>query len=257
MPLSIQDWHQRYIQQASWTKDLRDHLYKKARIQEVARVLDVGSGTGALEREIVGRTQASVYSLDIDSASLKFLSSLEFKTILTQGDAHQLPYGSDVFDICLCHFVLLWVKDPGAVVAEMRRVTHPDGFVLALAEPDYEGRIDYPPELTQIGAWQRESLRLQGADHEMGRKLAGIFARAGLIQIETGVLGGQWVIPPAKEALASEWSVIQSDLLNLAAPPQDWQYLEILKQKDASAWQTGIRVLYVPTFYAIGTVPAE
>jgi hypothetical protein len=91
----------------------------------------------------------------------------------------------------------------------------------------------------------------------MGRKLAGIFARAGLIQIETGVLGGLWVIPPAKEALASEWSVIQSDLLNLAAPPQDWQYLEILKQKDASAWQTGIRVLYVPTFYAIGTVPAE
>ncbi len=40
---------------------------------------------------------------------------------------------------------------------EMVRVTRPHGFVLALAEPDYGGRIDYPSELSTIGNWQIEA----------------------------------------------------------------------------------------------------
>jgi len=74
----------------------------------------------------------------------------------------------------------------------MARITRPGGAVLALAEPDYGGRIDYPIKLAQMGKWQIESLRLQGADPLMGRKLATIFNSAGFDSVETGVLGGQW-----------------------------------------------------------------
>ena len=62
----------------------------------------------------------------------------------------------------------------------MVRVTHPGGFVLALAEPDYGGRIDYPTELSQIGDWQKNALKQQGANPLMGRELRSIFSHAGI-----------------------------------------------------------------------------
>ena len=87
------------------------------------------------------------------------------------GDAHQLPLADGCFDVCLCHFLLLWVTDPIQVLQEMYRVTRSGGVVMALAEPDYGSRIDYPQELSLLGKWQMDSLEQQGADPFIGRKL--------------------------------------------------------------------------------------
>jgi hypothetical protein len=135
------------------------------------------------------------------------------------------------------------------------RVTKPGGAVLALAEPDYGGRIDFPPELAQIGQWQKTALQIQGADPEIGRKLAGIFSNLGLSRVETGVLGGQWTAPPSQEDWESEWSVIQADLQQTTRTPVNYESYQTLKRIDKSAWLKGERVLYVPTFYAWGFVP--
>jgi hypothetical protein len=132
----------------------------------------------------------------------------------------------------------------------MRRVTRPGGAVLALAEPDYGGRIDYPRELAELGRWQAESLQRQGVDPEIGRKLAGVFVRAGLRQVESGVMGGEWAYPAAAGETSLEWSVLESDLAGQIAP----QDLQKLRQSEAAATQNGERVLFVPTFYAWGRV---
>ncbi len=134
----------------------------------------------------------------------------------------------------------------------MARVTRPSGAVLALAEPDYGGRVDFPEELGQLGVWQMESLRTQGADPLMGRKLARVFRQAGLYSVETGALGGQWSGAPDWEAWESEWSVLESDLKN---KPSLSEKLGFLKRLDKSAYEKGERVLFVPTFYAWGRVP--
>jgi cyclopropane fatty-acyl-phospholipid synthase-like methyltransferase len=42
------DWHARYLQQARWTRPLREYLYGKAGVDSARRVLEVGCGTGAL-----------------------------------------------------------------------------------------------------------------------------------------------------------------------------------------------------------------
>ena len=122
--------------------------------------------------------------------------------------------------------------------------------MLVLAEPDYGGRIDYPPELAPLGRWQREALKRQGADPEMGRQLGALLTRAGLQAVETGVLGGQWSAAPAPDAHALEWAVVQSDVREVADPAE----LQRLRGLDEAAWQRGERVLFVPTFYAWGRV---
>jgi hypothetical protein len=124
--------------------------------------------------------------------------------------------------------------------------------VLALAEPDYGARIDYPPALEQIGLWQAAALQQQGADPLIGRQLSSIFHAARLSQIETGVLGGQWQGAPSPAEWQSEWAMLTADL---SCNPAWASELERVKAIDRTAWQSGTRVLFVPTFYALGYAP--
>jgi hypothetical protein len=130
----------------------------------------------------------------------------------------------------------------------MRRVTRPGGWVLALAEPDYGGRVDYPEALIPLGVLQEAALSRQGAQTRLGRRLAALFHDAGLAEIETGVLGGQWREAPSPQEQAQEWAVLKADLAG------DLPTLELarLRQLDQQAWARGERVLFVPTFYAMG-----
>jgi len=40
------DWHKRYVQQAGWTSELRNYLFKRAGLSGARRVLEVGCGSG-------------------------------------------------------------------------------------------------------------------------------------------------------------------------------------------------------------------
>jgi SAM-dependent methyltransferase len=243
------DWHTRYLQQARWTAQLCAYLFQKAGLAAANQVLDLGCGTGALLDGLPVKPGSAVFGLDLSLSSIQQASTHAPGTSLTCADGAFLPYADSVFDIVFCHFVLLWAADPLKVVTEMCRVARPGGGVLALAEPDYGGRVDYPIELAALGRWQAESLRLQGADPEMGRKLAGIFVGAGLKHVETGVMGGEWVYPALSGETNLEWAVLESDLTGRIP----FQSIQKMRQLDAAARQTGERVLFVPTFYAWGT----
>lgn len=245
------EWHKRYIQQAQWTRSLRRYLFDRVKITECSNILEVGSGTGAIFIDSPYLTNGSHFGLDINYINLNLSSDFLPELNLLQADAAHIPIISDSFDIVFCHFLLLWVSNPINVLSEMVRITHPSGVVIVLAEPDYGGRIDYPPPLEQLGKSQMESLRLQGADPLIGRKLASLFSKSGLEKIETGVLGGQWKLPPPKDDWENEWSVLESDLHGLLSEHQ----IIHLKELDADAWLEGNRILYVPTFYAYGVVP--
>jgi SAM-dependent methyltransferase len=244
------DWHSRYLQQARWTEQLRTYLFQKTGLAVADRVLDLGCGTGTLLSELPVKFGAAVFGLDLDLSSAKQAAFHAPGALVTCADGSTLPYADSVFDIVFCHFVLLWTSNPLKVVKEMHRVARPGGWVLALAEPDYGGRVDYPIELAALGRWQAESLRKQGADPEMGRKLAGIFAQVGLKDVKTGVMGGEWAYPAPSADENLEWSVLESDL----AGQISGQDIQKMKQMDAVARQNGERVLFVPTFYAWGIV---
>lgn len=250
MPLSLDQLHQRYLQQATWTAELRRHLFSRTGFDAAKRVLEVGSGTGALLTTPDTNENQIVHGLDIQLKSLQFARHQGAVFTPTAGDAHRLPFPKHSFDLVFCHFLLLWVANPQTIVAEMGRITRPGGAVLALAEPDYGGRIDHPPALVPLGILQAEALRRQGADPEAGRKLSSLFNRAGLLDVETGVLGAQWDQDSEKNAVL-EWQVLQSDLEGHLSTSE----LAAFAAEEELARASGERVLYVPTFYAWGRAP--
>lgn len=250
MITSSGEWHQRYCRQATWTSSLRKYLFNKVKINDARRILEVGCGTGAVLSEFNFSTSL-IYGLDLDRSHLSLCRTHTLSALLTQGDALTLPYNTGCFDLVYSHFLLLWLTQPLQALAEMQRVTQPGGYVLAIAEPDYGGRIDYPGELAHLGQLQALALDRQGANPSIGRRLSELFHQAGLENIQTGVLGGEWQAIPTQEERESEWQTLESDLAEIIPPVQLSQYREI----DEKAWLAGSRVLYVPTFYASGQVP--
>ena len=240
--------HQRFSIQAGWGDALRRYLFDRLNLKTGERVLETGCGTGAVLAGLNDYTQGMTFGLDINPPYLHFARKLQPQAALTAGNALQLPFPGGAFAAVYCHFFLLWLPDPAAALAEMLRVTRPGGAVLALAEPDYGGRIDYPEELAGLGNLQAIALQHQGADPELGRRLPELFHAAGLKKVENGVLGGQWTHPIDQRAWQSEWDTLEQDLSGLVEPKR----IAALRRMDAEAWQAGRRVLFVPTFYAIG-----
>ena len=135
------------------------------------------SGTGALLGELQAKSQAEVYGIDINPQYLALVQEQKQaadpgRLFLVQADAHHLPFASASFDLALCHFLLLWVLDPARVLTEMRRTARPGGAVLALAEPDYGGRIDYPPELATLGERRARGAAPPGGGFQPGAQAA-------------------------------------------------------------------------------------
>jgi len=242
------NWHARFSQQADWTRELRAYAFDKVGLKRAGRILEVGCGTGALLADLPA--QGAVHGLDLEPAHLAEARIHAPGATLVGGNALSLPYPTGSFDITFCHFLLLWVHDPLQALCEMRRVTRPKGFVLALAEPDYGGRVDQPEKLAPVGRWQAESLRRQGADPDLGRRLADLFAEAGIAVLETGCLHGRGTHPLRPGEWELEWAVLEADLAGFVPAKK----LQKIKKLDEEAWRRGERVLYVPTYYAWGRV---
>ncbi len=245
------DWHQRFQQQAVWTESVRKYLAGRANLQKASRILETGCGTGAITRSLHSLMPAGIYGLDFNRSHLETARQHDPSTRFCAADARHMPFPSGVFDAVVCHFFLMWVPDPAGAMREMVRVARPGGTVIAFAEPDYGGRIDYPPPLDTLGTRQAEALRSQGADPRMGRKLSGLFHAASLQQVETGLLGGEWRGAPSPEQRESEWAVLADDLAGQILP----QELRELREIEDRALQSGERVLFVPTFFALGRKP--
>jgi SAM-dependent methyltransferase len=251
------DWHSRFLQQATWTRDLRAYLFERAGLQHAHRVLEVGCGTGAIISDLI--LPGTVHGVDKDLARLVEAGQHCPGVSLVCGNALSLPYPPGIFDITFCHFLLLWVSDPLSVLLEIKRVTRSAGAVLALAEPDYTSRVDKPDELAPLGVWQAEGLQQQGADPGLGKRLSGLFQQAGIPIMETGTLRGFPNSETGHKVGASqpdgvdrdlEWAVLEADLAGRVLAGD----LLRMKRMDEQAWQRGERVLHVPTYFAWGLV---
>ncbi len=250
-PASLAQLHTRYTLQAGWTAPIRAHLFQAARMAELDRILEVGSGTGAIISELTKREGTRVTGVDIDAEACTFAARLDQRAAFAVARGEQLPFPDGHFQAAVCHFLLLWTPDPGQILAEMTRVVEPGGPVLCLAEPDYGARIDYPPELAELGTWQAESLAARGADVTIGRKLRGLCRSARLEGVQAGILGAEWT---ETSTGGEEWPTLRSDLDGYTQSTR----MDELQTLDVNAWQRGERVMYVPTFYAWGrTSPAK
>ena len=250
MPLSIEDWDRRFIHQASWSRALRDSCNQDFPLLPFSKILEVGSGTGAVASTIVKPPGSMVIGIDIDLDRLAYSQKKHAQILHSAANGVSLPFPSGEFDQCFCHYLLLWVADPLLVMKEMKRVTRKGGMVFLFSEPDYGGRIDYPDELSYINEQQIKSLSFQGANPFLGRRLARLLHDTGFQSIHSGMLTWSGQKPFDQDSFNSEWVIINSDLSPEISPNQLLYYQSI----DKKACLEGSRVLFVPVFYGWGTV---
>lgn len=246
--MTVEEWDAQYARQAGWTQGTRAYLYRRANLVRAARVLDVGSGTGAITEELTNRTQGQVIGVDLDPARVAYAQARGGRAEYRLGDAHNLAFRHGWFDVVVCHFLLMWCRDPAQVAREMVRVTRPGGVVLVCAEPDYGGRIDHPD--LPLGHWQSLALRGEGADPRLGRKLRELFSLPGVRQMDVGVISGLWDLATMRAQFEAEWALWERSLVGIV-PADD---LSRVKDADLAAIESGQRLAFMPVFHALARV---
>jgi demethylmenaquinone methyltransferase / 2-methoxy-6-polyprenyl-1,4-benzoquinol methylase len=94
------------------------------------RILDVATGTG-LVAAAMARRGASVVGLDQSRAMLAAararLAALGDRAELVHGEAERLPFADGEFDALTFTYLLRYVDEPAATLAELARVVRPGG----------------------------------------------------------------------------------------------------------------------------------
>lgn len=132
---------------------------------EGERLLDVGTGTGAVARAALARVGAtgSVVAVDPNEGMLSVAARLAPGLDVRRGVAEQLPLDDDAADCVTCQFALMFFEDPVRAVAEMGRVVRPAGRVAvttwaALEESaGYAEMVDLLAEV--LGDWAADAMR--------------------------------------------------------------------------------------------------
>ena len=163
--------------QARWLAPARAQLLRQVGVGRRRRVLDLGTGYGAVVPELVRRSRGPVVALDRVFRALAVEEDFR-DAERVMGDAVRLPFTAGSFDLVFSQLTLLWVTPLVPAIGEVARVLRPGGALVAL-EPDYGGMIEYPPEIASRELWVK-GLERAGADPTIGRKLPGLLARAGL-----------------------------------------------------------------------------
>lgn len=110
------------------------------------RLLDVACGTGIVAREALTRvgSAGSVTGLDIDTAMLAVAESIEPRVTWRQGDAGDLPFDDDEFDVVVSQFGLMFVPDRVGAITEMLRCTAPGRPIAVAVWESLERSEAYP-----------------------------------------------------------------------------------------------------------------
>lgn len=93
--------------------------------------LDLCCGQGALTAMLI-EAGANVTGLDFSPEMLALAKTAAQGADLRQGDAAKLPFDDDSFDMVVCNFGMMHLPDQPKALAEICRVTRPDGrFIMA------------------------------------------------------------------------------------------------------------------------------
>jgi SAM-dependent methyltransferase len=146
-----------------------DGVIARARLMPRARVLDLGTGTGAVAERAAqlvgpgGRVVGVDISLDMLRVARELMAARGLATVsLREGRAEALPAEDASFDVALASLSLMYVIDRAAAARELARVLRPRGRLVAAvwAAPETcdivlfqqtAGRFAGPPPVPDVG----------------------------------------------------------------------------------------------------------
>lgn len=235
-------------------------MYRKLKFTRCSSFLEMGCGTGALLEEIATRfvlprvasgKAARLVGIDINKEFLtqarSILEQITDKIELKEADAQHLPFPDSSFDIVYCHYFLMWntPEHRAAIVEESRRVLREGGWLVAFAEPDYQGWILEPP--TPIREMLLSSLTSSGGDILSGRRLAADLATFKDVAIDC--CSKVWTSAEWRVAFDTEWDFFKS---LLAQEKETTDLLTQLKDEDEASIKSGSKFSFLPVIYGFG-----
>ncbi|HET9894480.1 MAG TPA: class I SAM-dependent methyltransferase [Streptosporangiaceae bacterium] len=133
----------RYDRLAEWLSFGQNGRWRRAMVDRISPasdgvILDVASGTAGVAIQLASRTAARVVGVDLTEQMLRqgkrnvAAAGLADRIALTCGRAEQLPFPDASFDALTFTYLLRYVDDPQATLAELARVVKPGGTVASL-----------------------------------------------------------------------------------------------------------------------------
>jgi demethylmenaquinone methyltransferase/2-methoxy-6-polyprenyl-1,4-benzoquinol methylase len=148
---------QRYDALSAALSFWQDPRWRRALVSSVGpragdRVLDVATGTGMVAAELLARADCSVVGIDqsaemLAGARARFAVAGVSRVELIEGQAESLPFAQESFDALTFTYLLRYVDDPQATVAELARVLRPGGRIASL-------EFGVPPWPPARAAWR-------------------------------------------------------------------------------------------------------
>ena len=135
-------------QNGRWRRELVNRLS----VHQPATILDVATGTGGVAIALANATPARITGVDISDAMLGRgrqrvqEAGLAGRISLEQSRAESLPFQPRSFDAVSFTYLLRYVEDPAATLAELSRVLRPGGHMASLD-------FFVPPNLGWRAAW--------------------------------------------------------------------------------------------------------
>jgi demethylmenaquinone methyltransferase/2-methoxy-6-polyprenyl-1,4-benzoquinol methylase len=113
-------------------------------------ILDVASGTAGVALQLAARSRARVVGVDLTEPMLRqgqrrvVAAGQRDRITLVAGRAEQLPFPDASFDALTFTYLLRYVRDPQATLAELARVLKPGGIMASLEFCVPTGPLSHP-----------------------------------------------------------------------------------------------------------------
>lgn len=180
-------------------------------------VLDVGCGPGTITIDLA-RIVGAGHAVGLDGAASAIevarqsATSAGVEVTFAVGDAYELNFEDDRFDVVHAHQVLQHLADPVAALREMRRVCRPGGTV-AIRDADYAAMSWWPldPRLDRWRELYGAAARANGGEPDAGRRLIAWARAAGFADLRPTASVWCFAEPESRTWWAETWAERSTD----------------------------------------------